>query len=242
MNTLPYAQTIESRNRVRNMLVPQRNLWALELIQTATARMGQNRFDKDDPRLQQAVKDFIDIILPTVSQLSQQEVEHVMALGACGELGDGVGISSRTIAGWFRVYMADVRPKIAAKYREETEVPVRELPPAEFGREYFEAEAKKAAYEYEPADTELIHPRMFDIYVEHGLIAEPEKKLAKHRERAQMEARKEARKEKMEEALAVRSIIGVWAKKRGQKEDGRVTAWCKRLAVAEYYDWLRVRG
>lgn len=237
MNIQPYSTSVEKRNRVRSMLTPQRNKWAVELILTAAARMGQQKFEKDDPRFEQAAKDLIDIILPTVSHLSQDEVEHVMALGACGELGDAISINSRTISGWFKTYMKDVRPKIAAKHKQSQNV-IRELPPPEINKDFFLREAKQAAKDYDPADIELTPPRIFDIYVEYGLITNPEEKLKKHETRAVIEARKE----KAEMPPKSKSIASIYSESMQRSEGDRILSWAKRLSVAEYYDWLRLRG
>lgn len=237
MNTSPYNQTKEGLNLVRNMLAPQMRLWVSEQLEITIARMGQRLVSKEDRVLTQAVIDFIDLIIPTVGHYSQEEVEDVLRLGALGELGDNVSMSSRTVSSWFRRYSTEHRPKIAKQHAIDYPEPiVRELPPAELGREYYEREARVAAMEYEPSDIHLIHPRMFDIYAAHGLI--DESKLKKHTERAKVEAERE----RAAEPPAAVSMVAKWATSRGHKESDRVWAWCKRLAVAEYYDWLRVRS
>lgn len=107
--------SIQGTNLYKNQLIPQRKRFVLDEVKLAAKRMGQNKIDEEIFRV--AAKDLIDEIERAYFFYSLEEIAEVMRMGATGQLGDSVSISSRTFISWFKEYKQNQRPKLFSAYR-----------------------------------------------------------------------------------------------------------------------------
>lgn len=174
MNTAPYSNSIAGINLVKNMLIPQKNAWLTEIFKSTVARMGQRYAQDKDPVIDFALMDFAKVIIPKFDFYSMEEIESIMVLGATGELGDNIAISSRTITTWFRNYASNYRPKIASKYADDTtKAHQKQLDapmPVKSTREDIIEHLREVYDDYHNGN--MIHSRSYDLAVKFDVIPE----------------------------------------------------------------------
>lgn len=101
----PIQQTLDGAGLFVNELAPQRREFIRQECILAAKRMGQGDVaEKNVQVLQQAANDLLEVVMTKYRYMSKAEFSHVMKMGAFGELGDNVAVSSRTFMGWFRKY------------------------------------------------------------------------------------------------------------------------------------------
>ena len=236
MNTEPFKLTLQGTNLYKNSLIPQRNKFVYEQVESAAIRMGQQNFTKSVMDL--AVLDFKMICESRMDYYSLEEIASVLQLGALGELGDAIGMSSRTLASWVRNYQDNYRKKVARYYEDNDVVALHE---PEKSKELSEQEKKDCFEEayHDYFETGEISVFLHDLFLEWGYIPEKCQSLEKHILKAKTRLSEELSKR------VQRGRIGIVDVKRVLNEtlsdDGLLLQECKKMVLEEVFNWEKLR-
>jgi hypothetical protein len=235
MNTEPYNQTLEGTRLFKHQLRPQRNLWALEQIKEAFTRNGQYRVDLEIHEF--VTKDFVEELEARYSHYSMDEIEEILKLGAKGELGDTVAISSRTICGWLRIYKKDYRPKLAAFCKSES----IELPQAEEPKRLTPEELQKYIDERRQDfyDNGTLFATTYDILEKYEKIKVTDDEIMRYVRQARTQVKSDMEQQAHVGAIPVAEVIK--AKDNPALLDERVANEAKKIAVGALFSKMKLR-
>lgn len=234
MNTKPYNQTLEGIRLFKHQLRPQRNLWALEQIKEAFTRNGQYRVDVEIHEF--VTKDFVEELEARYSHYSMDEIEEILKLGAKGELGDTVAISSKTICAWLRTYKKEYRPKLAAFCKSEAkELPESEEPkrltPEEL-QKYIE-ERRKDFYE-----NGTLFATTYDILEKYEKIKVSDDEIMRYVRQARIQVKSQMEQQAHVGAIPVAEVIK--AKDNPSLLDERIANEAKKIAVGALFSKMKL--
>ena len=236
MNTNPYSQTRKGLNLVKNMLVPQRNAWLTDIFKATIARMGQKTTIEGDKVVEYALTDFATILIPQNDSFSQDEIEEVLRLGATGELGDNIAMSSRTLTTWFKNYLNDYRPKVAAKLKESE--PVKMLAEAPVPKLTVEMVIEHLREVYEDYHAgHIVMSRTYDIAVQFGLMPDKYTDLKRFQDLARLEVTKDSAQRLNKGVLSIQDYQTAI---KNTNDGSPLDQAMKRAALCAWFDWMKL--
>jgi hypothetical protein len=228
MSLTSYQNTLRQHKLVKFLPSIEFSHSLKDLIGDCLKIMGQVN---SDPMVIKAACDYTEKILQEkYGHYSFDEVKTVMEMGALGQLGDNAAMSARMVATWFRKYEADIRPTIARQHQEST----IKLPEVTAPRDLTSDEARVyhdfALNDY--LEDKTLYAFTYDILSNHGYTRLYQNNPKKYIELAERQFSNVIQQRKREQP--------VWQKFQNlvDKQDDRIVAYSKRLALKEYFDTL----
>ena len=233
MNADAYRKTLEGANLFRNQLLPQRNAWILEQVQTAFKRAGQYKTDSDIIDL--VTTDLKTEIEKRFSHYSMDEIENILVLGAKGELGETTAISSRSVSGWLRNYEKEYRRFLAAFCKSERKEPLKIEAPRKLTDEELDQYIKSMYDQYHEDGT--VFSSTFDLLWKYEKIDLNDKTVERLKGNAKLRVSQNLDLE--EKGI----ILNLAEYKRSKEKDteNRIKNEAKRLAVAWHFDMMKLK-
>ena len=233
MNADPYRKTLEGANLFRNQLVPQRNAWILEQVQTAFKRAGQYKTDSDIIDL--VTTDLKTEIENRFSHYSMDEIENILVLGAKGELGETTAISSRSVSGWLRTYEKEYRRFLAAFCKSERKEPLKIEAPRKLTDQELDQYIKSMYDQYHEDGT--VFSSTFDLLWKYEKIDLNDKTVERLKGNAKLRVSQNL---DLEEKGIILNLVEY---KRSKEKDteNRIKNEAKRLAVAWHFDMMKLK-
>jgi len=228
MNTLPYQSTIEKQNLFKNQLIPQRNAWVFEQVNLAFKRAGQYKVDTDI--LELVATDMVEELIEKYSFYSMSEIEEILKLGAKGELGDSMAISSRTVSTWLRVYKKDYRPKLAKVSKPEPLL----LPAGQSKRKLTPKDLEEYIAEMYSQYHEdgTLYCQTYDLFFKYGVMELKDETIKRLIAKAKIRVAQD-----LDQGVAVGTVdVREFLKRKETDVERRVDDEAKRLAVGWYFD------
>lgn len=234
MNANPYRKTIEGENLFKNQLIPQRNAWILDQVKTAFKRAGQYKADSDIIDL--VTTDLKTEIENRFGHYSMDEIESILILGAKGELGETTAISSRSVSGWLRAYEKEYRRFLAAFCKSERKEPLKIERPRKLTDEEMDEYIQAMYDQYHEDGT--VYSMTFELMWKYGKIELSDKTIDRLKENAKLRVSQNLDLE--QKGLLLNFVE--YEKSKEQDVENRIKNEAKRLAVAWYFDMMKLKG
>ena len=236
MNTIGVKNTRDKINIWKEVDEGQRNTYLLDAMTKSSIALGQIKYD--DPKREELFKftyvEVRDIINENYGWWSLEEIGNFFELWVRGELGDNVMLSVRAIAMAFSSYIYEYRPKISRFIKETTPtLPESTKVPEIDGKAYL-----NEMYELYH-DTGITYSKTYDILHKAGLIKNTKAEVERYLALAKLEVQQDSEKR------VANGSITVWeyaqAIQEGPSKDEKIDAACKRIAVAQMFDMMKMR-